>query len=151
MNVLLKKALTWTLVFLLWTFVSAWLFVLVEKTEKDDVKEKNQLLRSLYKSMATKYNMSIEEFNNFSKVAHDALADPKLEWNFFAAVDFVFQSLTTIGKKKIHCTPLHNSIPFSSSATSGYVKYLFSRYAMIIAILHRLLIIKRSFAFGCLC
>lgn len=100
MNVLLKKALTWTLVFLLWTFVSAWLFVLVEKTEKDDVKEKNQLLRSLYKSMATKYNMSIEEFNNFSKVAHDALADPKLEWNFFAAVDFVFQSLTTIGKKK---------------------------------------------------
>ena len=42
--------------------------------------------------------MSIEEFNNFSNVAHDALSAPKPQWEYFAAADLVFQAITTIGK-----------------------------------------------------
>ena len=97
---LLKKALLRTLVFFLTAFLSAWLFVTVEYTGKDNSKEKHQLLRSLYKSMASKYNMTIEEFNNFSNVAHEALTDPKPQWTFIAAFEFVLSAVTTIGMKK---------------------------------------------------
>lgn len=58
------------------------------------------MLRSLYDFMASKYNMSIEEFNNFSNVAYEALSAPKPKWDYYNAVDFVFQTLTTIGKRK---------------------------------------------------
>ena len=50
--------------------------------------------------MASKYNMTIEEFNNFSSVAHEALSEPKPQWTFSVAIDFVFQVVTTIGKVK---------------------------------------------------
>ena len=43
--------------------------------------------------------MSIEEFNNFSNLGHEALSDPKPKWDHFAAAGFVFQAITTIGKK----------------------------------------------------
>ena len=48
--------------------------------------------------MASKYNMSIEEFNGFSKVAYEALSEPKRQWSYYEAVDFTFQAFTTIGK-----------------------------------------------------
>ena len=73
---------------------------MVEYTEQDNKEEKYQLLLSLYDSMASKYNMTIEEFNNFSNVAHEALSDPKPQWTFVAAMSFSFQTLTTIGKIK---------------------------------------------------
>ena len=73
---------------------------MVEYTGKDYVEENYQLLLSLYDSMASKYNMTIEEFNNFSNRAHEALMDPKPQWTYVAAADFVFQSLTTIGESK---------------------------------------------------
>ena len=98
MNPLFKKALIRTFGFFLCASFSAWLFVLVEKTEKDDVMEKYQVLHSLYESMVYKYNMSIEEFNNFSSVAYEALSEPKPQWTYNAALDFVLQALTTIGK-----------------------------------------------------
>ena len=98
MSSLYKKALLRTLGFILWTTLSAWVFFLVEHTERDDAEEKYRLLRSLYESMASKYNMSIEEFNNFSAVAYEALSVPKPQWTFAASHDFVFQAVTTIGK-----------------------------------------------------
>lgn len=98
MDPLLKKVVFRTFVFLLCIFFSAWLFSIVEYTEKDNAEEKYQLLLSLYESMASKYNMTIEEFNNFSNLAHEALSEPKPRWTYVAAVDFVFQALTTIGK-----------------------------------------------------
>lgn len=101
MNPLFKTALLRTSGFLCWTFFSAWLFVMVENTGKDHKKEKYQLLLSLYNSMATKYNMTIEEFNNFSSVAYDALSDPGPQWTFFVALQFVIHTLTTIGKVKM--------------------------------------------------
>lgn len=98
MNPLLKAAILRTFGFLLWALFSAWLFVTVEHTEKDNKEEKYQLLLSLYYSMATKYNMNLEEFNNFSGIAHEALSEPKPQWTYHAAVNFVLQAMTTIGK-----------------------------------------------------
>ena len=71
---------------------------MVEDTEKDDRKEKYELLHSLYRSMALKYNMTFEEFSNFSSIAHEALSEPKPPWSFSHAFDFVLQAVTTIGK-----------------------------------------------------
>ena len=98
MKVLLKKCVLRILCLLLWVVFSAWLFVLMEYTEKDGAREKYQLLISLYKFMGTKYNMSLEDFNNFSRMAHEALTEPKLEWTIFIAIDFLFQAFTTIGE-----------------------------------------------------
>ena len=45
----------------------------MEHTENDFVDEKYQLLRSLHVSMASKYNMTIED--NFSNIAHNVICD----------------------------------------------------------------------------
>ena len=75
-----------------------WLFVVVEKSNGHTVETKYHLLSSLYLFMASKYNMTIEEFNNFSSVAHDALSDITPRWTYFGAVSFVAQVISTIGK-----------------------------------------------------
>lgn len=101
MDPLVKATLFRTFGFLIWVFLSAWVFVMVEDTDKDDRKEKYQLLLSLYHSMALKYNMSVEEFSNFSSIAYEALSEPKPPWSFSYAMDFVLQTVTTIGKAYI--------------------------------------------------
>ena len=101
MEPLLKKVLLRFAVFLITISLSSWLFVLVEYTENNDAEAKYQMLRSLYESMSSKYNMSIEEFNSFSNVAYEALSEPKLQWTYNTAVRFVFQASTTIGKKNV--------------------------------------------------
>ena len=100
MDPLIKKLLFRTLGFLLLVSLSSWLFLLVEYTEENDVEVKYHMLRSLYESMTSKYNMSIEEFNNFSNVAFNALGEPKPQWNYNDAMDFVIQTVSTIGKGK---------------------------------------------------
>ena len=100
MDPLLKTSILRTLGFLLWASLSAWLFVIVEYTEKDERQEKYQLLYSLYQSLVSKYNMSLEEFNNISSIAYEALSEPKPQWTYDIAVDFVGQALTTIGKER---------------------------------------------------
>lgn len=100
MDPLLKASILRTLGFLLWASLSAWLFVIVEYTEKDDREEKYQLLYSLYQFLASKYNMSLEEFNNISNIAYEALSEPKPQWTYDIAVSFVWQALTTVGKEK---------------------------------------------------
>ena len=98
MDLLLKKVIFRFLVFLLCIFFSAWLLFIAEHTEKDSVEEKYQLLLSLYELMASKCNMTIKEFNNFSSLALEALSVTKPRWTYIAAVDFVFQAFTTIGE-----------------------------------------------------
>ena len=100
MDPLIKAAFFRFLGLLLWASLSAWLFVSVEYTEKNNFEEKYQLLRSLYENMASKYNISVEDFNNFSNVAFEALSEPKPKWTYAIAVRFVFQAITTIGKAK---------------------------------------------------
>lgn len=98
MDPLFKAVLLRTFTFLLWTLFSAWLFSVVEHTEKGNTEETFQLLLSLYDSMASKYNMTTDEFNNFSNAAYEALSEPRPQWNYYDAIDFVFQVVTTIGK-----------------------------------------------------
>ena len=86
---------------MVWTSLSSLLFVHVESTDKDNKEEKFQLLLSLYKSMAFKYNMTVTEFNNFSNLAYEALSEPKPRWTYVDGIDFVLQALTTIGKAEI--------------------------------------------------
>ena len=98
MNPLLKTALLRFIAFSLLTSLSAWLFVFVEYTGKNEVHEKYQSLRSLYESMAWKYNMSINEFNNFSNAVYEAMSVPAPVWTYHNAMDFVLQAVTTIGE-----------------------------------------------------
>ena len=101
---LFKKALLRLLGFTVFAFVVPWLFVLVEQSEDDTIETKYQLLLSLYDSMASKYNMTVEEFNNFSLAAYEALSIPRQQWTYFAALDFLFQAITTIGKAPTQIT-----------------------------------------------
>ena len=98
MNPLLKTALLRFIAFSLLISLSAWLFVFVEYTGRNEVHEKYQSLRSLYEAMAWKYNMSINEFNNFSTTVHEAMSVPAPEWTYHNAIDFVLQAVTTIGE-----------------------------------------------------
>ncbi len=98
MDPLFKAALLRILGLLLWACLSAWFFVIVEHTDKDDRNEKFQLLRSVYQSLVSKYNISIEEFNNVSSIVFEALSEPKPQWTYSTACVFVFHTLTTIGK-----------------------------------------------------
>ena len=99
MDQFLKAALFRLLVFFLFISACSWLFVQLEYTEEEDVLTKYHLLKSLYESMASKCNMTIDEFNNFSNVAYEALSQAKSQWTYFAAMEFVFQAVTTIGKE----------------------------------------------------
>lgn len=110
MDPLFKTALFWTFSFVLWTSLSAWLFCIVEYTGKDDAEEKYKLLLSLYDSMASKYNMTIEEFKNFTNAAYEALSEPNPQWTYSIAFDFVFQAVTTIGKVKCEMVNISASI-----------------------------------------
>lgn len=96
---LLKTALLRCLVFWFLGSISALLFVAVEYKEKDDKEEKYKLLLSLYESLESKYNMSIEEFNNISRTAHEALSEPKPQWIYLDAILFIFHAWTTIGEE----------------------------------------------------
>ena len=51
-----------------------------------------------FESMAWKYNMSINEFNNFSTAVYEAMSVPAPEWTYHNAIDFVLQAVTTIGE-----------------------------------------------------
>ena len=101
MDPLFKNTLQRTIAFLFVLSLSSLLFVHVEYTEKDDAKEKYKMLYLLYESMSSKCNITIEEFNNFANVAYEALSEPKLQWTYYHAADFVLQALTTIGKGDI--------------------------------------------------
>jgi len=101
MGPLCKTALLRIFAFSLLASLSPLLFVHVEYTDKDNKEEKFQLLLSPYKSMAVKYNMTITEFNNFSNVAYEALSEPKPRWTYVEGMEFVLQTLTTIGTKYI--------------------------------------------------
>ena len=102
MDPLFKAALLRTLGLLFWASLSAWLFVKVEHTEINDRDEKYQRLHSLYEFLASKYNMSVEEFNNISNMAYEALSEPKPQWTYSTASGFVVQALTTIGKEALN-------------------------------------------------
>ncbi|XP_068742096.1 two pore potassium channel protein sup-9-like [Montipora capricornis] len=97
MDPLLKTALLRMLVFLIFAGVVPWLFVLVEDSNEDTIEAKYHLLRSLYRFMTSKYNMTMEDFKNFSSMAYDALSDTRPSWTYGAGLSCVLQAITTIG------------------------------------------------------
>ena len=101
MDPLFKVTLHRTIAFLFVVSLSPLLFIHLEYTEKDDAKEKYKMLQLLYDSMSSKCNITIEEFNNFTNVAYEALSKPTLQWTYYHAADFVLQALTTIGEDNI--------------------------------------------------
>lgn len=101
MDSLFKTTLLRTLGFLFVALLSPLLFIHVEYTEKDDGKEKYKMLHLLYESMSSKCSITVEEFNNFTNVAYEALSEPRPQWTYYHATDFVLQALTTIGKGNI--------------------------------------------------
>lgn len=104
MDPLHKKVIFRTLGFLLLWSLSSCVFVLIEHTDEDNVEVKRKMLWSAFEAMALKYNMSIQDFNYFSNVAYEALSEPKMQWTFITAMRFVFQAVTTIGKRAISTT-----------------------------------------------
>ena len=112
MDPLFKAMIFRTFAFLLWSSLSAWLFAMVEYTEKDETEEKEQLLLSLYKTMPFKYNMTEVDFKNFSSSSFEALSKPNPRWTFFTALIFVTQAMTTIGKLKHEMCLSYNKMSF---------------------------------------
>lgn len=49
--------------------------------------------------MASKYNMTLDEFNDFSLMAYEAQGDPDPFWTYKASASFVLQAITTVGVK----------------------------------------------------
>ena len=101
MDPLFKITLLRTIAFLFVVLLSPLLFIHVEYTEKDDAEEKYKMLQLLYESMSSKCNITMKEFDNFTNLAYEALSEPKPQWTYYRATDFVLQALTTIGKRNI--------------------------------------------------
>ncbi|XP_074614647.1 two pore potassium channel protein sup-9-like [Acropora palmata] len=97
MDPLCKTYLIRVLAFLIFGAVVPWLFVLVEDSRENTIEAKYQVLESLHVSMISKYNMTIEEFINFSTSAHDVLSEADPRWGYFVALEFLLQAVTTVG------------------------------------------------------
>ena len=106
MDPLTKTALLRMLAFAIFLGVIPWLFVLVEDSEESTIEAKYKRLRSLYRFMESKYNMTIEEFSNFSNMAIEALGEPRPRWTYFVALDFLVQAVTTIGEATLQLKAL---------------------------------------------
>lgn len=78
MDFFFKNIFYWIIVFLFVILFSILLFMYLEYIEKDDVKEKYEMLCFLYEFMLFKYNIIIEEFNNFMNVVYEVLSEFKL-------------------------------------------------------------------------
>lgn len=50
--------------------------------------------------MVFKYNIIIEEFNNFFNMVYDVLSSFKLCWNYLVLFEFVISVVIIIGKRK---------------------------------------------------
>lgn len=87
-------------VFFVWILFSVWLFVMVEYIEKDEVKEKDQLLFFLFKVMVFKYNMIEEDFKNFFSIVFEVLSKFSFKWMFLVFLIFVVQVIIIVGKIK---------------------------------------------------
>jgi len=63
----------------------------------NNLKKKNELLDSLREDMEKKYNMTKDDFDNFTELTDEALSLDGPRWGYFEGVRFAFETLTTIG------------------------------------------------------
>ena len=100
MHALLGKALLRVGLLHAYALFFAWVFTLIER--KDDIAEERMetLLMELRTEINIKYNMTNNDFQSFVRRATAAVsAGNELDWTFLNSCEFVFATLSTIGKK----------------------------------------------------
>ena len=93
-----KKALVRVVLFVVFGCLGGPLFWAIEH-RGDQRAMKAALLQSLNASMSAKYNMTAQDFENFTRISFEALRPSTASWTLEEAVEFSFQTITTIGKK----------------------------------------------------
>lgn len=79
-------------------FVGAAVFTLLEKREESSKTTSNGMLEELRKNFTKHQNISEEEFKFFSMAVYNAVrVGLSADWTYFRAVDFTYTALTTIG------------------------------------------------------
>jgi len=80
----------------------------------NNLKKKNELLDSLREDMEKKYNMTKDDFDNFTELTDEALSLDGPRWGYFEGVRFAFETLTTIGKsnREFYKKKLFNALAF---------------------------------------
>ena len=97
---LLKKTLFRVIAFAFAASIGAIIFSSVERPNaENESKTKQKLLESLKKEMEIKYNMTQEDFDNFTQLSHEALSLGGPAWDYVDGLRFAFETLTTIGKR----------------------------------------------------
>ena len=97
MRLLVKKALVRTALFFTCGCLGGLLFWSIEDQE-DQMAVKEALLLSLKNAMTVKYNMTAEEFENFTRLSFEAQSRPKPAMSIENAIEFSFSAITTIGE-----------------------------------------------------
>ena len=79
-------------------FVGAAIFTLLEKREESNKTTSNRMLEELRKNVTELQNISEEEFKLFAMAVYNAVrVGLSADWTYFRAVDFTYTALTTIG------------------------------------------------------
>ena len=95
----LGKTLVLRAIFLIvYGFVGAAIFTLVEKREESNKTTSNRMLEELRKNLTKHQNISDEEFKFLAMAVYNAVrVGLSADWTYFKAVDFTYTALTTIG------------------------------------------------------
>ena len=83
---------------IIYGFVGAAIFTLVEKRDESNKTTSNRLLKELRKNFTKHQNISDEEFQILTMAVYKAVrVGLSADWTYFRAVDFTYTALTTIG------------------------------------------------------
>ena len=93
-----KTLLIRAIFLIIYGFLGAAIFTLLEKREESYRTTSDRMLEQLRKNLTQHQNMSDEEFQYFTMAAYDAVrVGLSVDWTFFRAVDFTYTAITTIG------------------------------------------------------
>jgi len=99
MHPLIGKAFQRIVVFSVYCLLVTWIFTIIERKDELAHERMKRMLKDLREEITFKYNMTDDDFHNFTVKAAAALsAGDKLDWTFPNSGSFVFAALTTVGK-----------------------------------------------------
>lgn len=98
MNSLGKTLVIRAIFLIVYGFLGAAIFTLLEKRKESNKTTSNRMLEQLRKNFSIHQNISDEEFKFFAKAAYNAIrVGLSVDWTYFRAVDFTYTAVTTIG------------------------------------------------------